>query len=184
MDYYQIIGCKDVSCRLFGNCFCDLPQDKPIIQRVVDEVFAAAPELNKLRANAEHIVPLPEVAQLDGVKSVYELTLTTTKNDPQELLVYLTKITASRMFSVLGYKACFELTKAGLPHIHVMLWSGKDYLNVAHIREKIKFPYRFELKRVRLQQNFYNYIHKELGNKEVEAYCNNHNISQIWEYKK
>lgn len=128
------------------------------------------------------IVQFPEIKDIEGVASVYELTLTTTKDDPYELRQYFQKIYESKMFDVKAFKACMELQKNGNPHIHAMLWSGKRVLNSNHIKSKIKFPYIFSLKFVRRQENFYNYILKSEKNNNIEDidYCNRKGIPQQW----
>lgn len=127
------------------------------------------------------IEPLPEVNGIDGVLSVYELTLTTTKDDPYELRQYFKKICDSKMFDVKAFKACVELQKNGMPHIHAMIWSGKKVLNSNHIKAKIKFPYIFSLKFVRRQLNYYNYILKEKDSDVIIEYCQTKGIPQIWQ---
>ena len=126
------------------------------------------------------IEPLPELKDVKGVLSVYELTLTTTKDDPYELRQYFKKICDSKMFDVKAFKACVELQKNGMPHIHAMLWSGKKVLNSNHIKAKIKYPYRFSLKFVVRQLNYYNYILKEKDSIDIIDYCNKKGIPQIW----
>ncbi|AUM61759.1 Rep [uncultured virus] len=126
------------------------------------------------------IQAFPEIEDVQGVNSVYELTLTTTKDDPYELRQYLDKIVKSKMFDVKAFKACMELQENGNPHIHAMLWSGKKVLNSNHIKTKIKFPYRFTLKFVRRQQNYYNYILKEKDSPIIIEYCQRKGIPQEW----
>ena len=84
------------------------------------------------------------------------------------------------MFDVKAFKACMELQDNGNPHIHAMLWSGKKVLNSNHIKAKIKFPYRFSLKFVRRQENFYNYILKEKDSPNIIEYCQRKGIPQLW----
>lgn len=126
------------------------------------------------------IEAFPEIKDIDGVESVYELTLTSTKDDPYELRQYLLKICESKMFGVKAFKACFELQENGHPHIHAMLWSSKKVLNSNHVKCKIKFPYRFSLKFVRRQLNFYNYILKEKDDPIIIEYCLRKGLQQIW----
>lgn len=134
---------------------------------------------HKVKVKPE-IVVFPENRDVVGVQSVYELTLTTTKDDPYELRQYLQKICESKMFDVKAFKACFELQENGHPHIHAMLWSGKKVLNSNHIKSRIKYPYRFSLKFVRRQENFYNYILKEKECPNIIEYCLRKGIQQLW----
>lgn len=134
---------------------------------------------HKVRVKPE-IVEFQENKDVEGVESVYELTLTTTKDDPYEIRQYFQKICESKMFAVKAFKACFELQENGHPHIHAMIWSGKKVLNSNHVKTKIKFPYRFSLKFVRRQLNFYNYILKEKDDPTIIEYCLRKGIQQLW----
>lgn len=116
--------------------------------------------------------------------SAYELTLTTTEDNPYLLRETVNKIMASAMFEIISYSACIELTQAGLPHVHAILYSKKKYLDASKIKAPkgpIKFPYRYELKRVRNINNYLNYIQKENGNKLIEDYCARKGIPQFWD---
>ena len=84
------------------------------------------------------------------------------------------------MFDVKGYKACFELQKNGMPHIHAMIWSGKKVLNKNHLTGKLKFPYICTLSFVRRQENFYNYILKNKMSPDIIEYCQRKGIPQLW----
>lgn len=112
--------------------------------------------------------------------SSYELTLTTTKDDPYELRTYLHKVVQSKMFGVTGFKACIELTQAGLPHIHAILYTDKKYVDATKIRTAIKYPYRYECVKVRDPVKYYNYLIKEKNNATVNIYCQQKGIPQIW----
>lgn len=113
-----------------------------------------------------------------GYKHLYELTLTqpADQKEPHLLLAGLKKIAESRMYSCLGYEACIELTNAGTPHIHALFFS-------AHTLDgtKIKkiYPYRYEFKRVRHPEKYYEYIRKEKDNNEVIKYCEEHKVPQF-----
>lgn len=113
-------------------------------------------------------------------KSTYELTLTTTKDDPYELRQWLKKIVSSRMFNVVKWKACFELTEAGLPHIHAILYSDNKYCDSSKIKS-LKYPYRYEMKPVRQLEAYNNYILKEKDNPIVQEYCLKKGITQIFD---
>lgn len=111
--------------------------------------------------------------------SVYEFTLTTTKDDPYELRQFLTKFTQSAMYAVVAWKACLELTNAGLPHIHAIIYSRNKYCDATKVK-KLGFPYRYELKRVRDLVAYNNYLLKEKDNPAIIAYCENKGIPQFW----
>lgn len=110
-------------------------------------------------------------------KSVYEITLTTTKDDPKELIGYMDKIIKSKMFGVEYYEYVIELTEKGLPHIHAVIYSNRDKIDQSQIKAKgIKFPYRYECVKVRNLPKYLIYIHKEKHNNIVLQYCEKHNI--------
>jgi len=113
--------------------------------------------------------------------SAYELTMTTTKDDPYELRQFLQKIVESKAFAVKGWSACIELQANGMPHIYAVLYSEKNYLDASKIKNRIKFPYRFELKRVKSLNNYFKYLKKEDGNASIIEYCLKKGIPQFWE---
>lgn len=111
-------------------------------------------------------------------ESVYELTLTSTEDDPYYLRMTLERIEKSAMFEIVHYEACIELTKAGLPHLHAILYSKRKTLDASKLKKM--FKYRAELKKVRNEIAFINYIKKEDGNPIVYDYCSKKGIPQIW----
>lgn len=111
-------------------------------------------------------------------ESIYELTITTTKDDPYELRQIIFKIAQSAMFEVVSCAACIELTKAGLPHIHAILYSKRKYLDASKIKRFT--PYRYELKRVRNESAYTEYIKKEKDNLTVSTYCEKKGIPQFF----
>lgn len=133
----------------------------------VKQVKAARPEVPEP-------IPLPP-----GTESVYELTLTSPDDDVYYLRQSLQKIVESRMFEVISFKACVELTQAGLPHIHAILYSKKKFLDATKI--KTKFKHRAELAKVRNLNNYLIYIHKEDGNPIIQDYCQKKGIPQFWD---
>lgn len=165
---------------LYGGNLCDACYDKSMADSRAEFMKyrpLTMPDPPKPKVDLE---PLPEINGIDGVISVYELTLTTTKDDPYELRQFFKKICDSKMFDVKAFKACVELQENGKPHIHAMLWSGKKVLNSNHVKSKIKFPYIFTLKFVRRQLNYYNYILKEKDSPNIIEYCRLKGIPQIW----
>lgn len=168
---------------LIGGNMCDIcfqDSQKPVRADLDAYVCDLLVRLGIQPKPKPQIEVFPEIKNIEGINSVYELTLTTTKDDPAELRQYLDKIVASKMFGVTAYKACYELQKNGKPHIHAMLWSTKKVLNSNHIKSKIKFPYIFTLKFVRMQPNFYNYILKNEKDISTIEYCLKNNLTQIW----
>lgn len=117
-----------------------------------------------------------------GAKSIYELTMTTTKDDPYELRQYLQKIVDSSMFEVMHYEACIELQKNGMPHIHAIIYSAKKYCDGSKIKypKGINYPYRYEFKRVRNHDNYLNYMKKDLSDNITKEYCTVKGIPQYW----
>lgn len=114
-----------------------------------------------------------------GTKSVYELTLTSPVDDPYSLRQYLSKVVKSRMFDVILCVSCIELTEAGMPHIHALLYTSRPYLDASKIKTSIKFPHRFELKIVRSCIDYINYLFKEKNNPLIIEYCNRKGVSQF-----
>lgn len=124
-------------------------------------------------------VPEPEVPVPEGTCSIYELTMTSPDDDVYYLRQSLQKIVESRMFEVIAWKACIELTKAGLPHIHAILYSKKDFLDASKL--KTKFKHRAEMVKVRSHANYLNYMKKEDGNAIIADYCQKKGIPQFWD---
>lgn len=133
----------------------------------------------------KHVDYLPDPAEVffPGIpahESVYELTLTTTKDDPYELRTFLKKVCKSKMFNIVYWKASIELTKARLPHIHAILYSSNKYCDATKIKA-LKYPYRYEFQKVRDEDAYNNYIIKEKYNVDVNMYCDQKGIPQIWD---
>lgn len=124
-------------------------------------------------------LPQEVVDKFQPYTSLYELTLTINEDDVYTLREGFNKIVSSAMFELKGYIACIELTKAGLPHIHALLFSNKKYVDGSKIKKLYK--YRYECKRVRFPGNYYNYINKERDNPLVIDYCNIKGVPQTWE---
>lgn len=183
-EIVTVNGCKIAKCLVNGNmcdqCFDDsISVDRKKMHVMIDALEKDSGFLGDLKS-AVTVEEFAEIKDVQGVNSVYELTLTTTKDDPYEIRMYFDKIVKSKMFDVKAFKACMELQQNGNPHIHAMLWSGKKVLNSNHVKTKIKYPYRFTLKFVRRQQNFYNYILKEKDSPNIIEYCLKKGIPQIW----
>lgn len=108
----------------------------------------------------------------------YELTLTTTKDDPYELRQILATVISKPMFGVKSWGACFELQKNGMPHIHSVLYTENKYMDITKMKRYI--PYRFECKRVRDLDKYLNYIQKDSGAPSILEYCARKGIDQFW----
>lgn len=111
-------------------------------------------------------------------ESMYELTLTTNVDDPYHLRTALQKIVKSKMNGVVHWEAAMELTKAGMPHIHAVLYSSKKYLDATKIK-KI-FDKRFSLSKVRDEQAWLKYIIKMKNDNVTHLYCEKKGIPQLW----
>lgn len=116
------------------------------------------------------VLAVIEKPQQPEYKSVYELTLTTIKDDPYELRQFIGKVARSVMFEVVDMPYCIELTEAGIPHIHALVYSKKRSIDASQIK-KLGFPYRYECKRVKSLPAYRNYIMKEKDNPIIVDYC-------------
>lgn len=183
--------CNCTKCRL-----CELDRaismertDPTLLTQWVRKWELSRPKYRKVKFAEPERAPgvLPPKAEMPpGAVSAYELTLTTVGDHPNELRDYLAKVIKSTVFDVVDWEACIELTEAGLPHIHAILYSRKKYVDASKIKAPkgpIKFPWRYELARVKNLDNYLNYIHKENGNPVIKAYCEKHNIPQFWDGK-
>lgn len=111
-------------------------------------------------------------------RACYELTLTTNTDEPQELIDILHTVIEKKMFGIVKWGACFELTKSGLPHIHAILWTDNKYMDITKMKRYI--PYRFELKKVRDIRAYLLYIKKEINNPIIIDYCERKGIPQFF----
>lgn len=112
--------------------------------------------------------------------SYYELTLTQPDGDerPHALLAMCDKIVTSKIFGVVDYLYCLELTEKGVPHVHMFISTSKKYLDAT----KVKWPYRFSLSRVRSVPDLIKYILKDVDPR-IGAYCILHSVSQFYAKK-
>lgn len=123
-------------------------------------------------------IPKPPIVEPEvPPRSEYELTITTTKDDPYELRMIINKIAESKMFGVNTMPYCFELQKNGMPHVHCYIYSSKKYLDASKMKKFI--PYRFELKRVINSEAYINYLYKEKDNPLIIDYCLKKGIKQF-----
>lgn len=89
----------------------------------------------------------------------YFITLTDIKEDPKDLIISIKKIINSKLINVIKYLYCFELTKDGIPHIHMVMKTDKyvkarDILNMNNGK-------RIDISLVKSLINVINYICKE-----------------------
>lgn len=154
-----------------------------IDKRTTEDIIKSMLPKKRVPKPREDHHPDPEEVFYPGIpehESVYELTLTTTKDDPYELRAFLKKVCKSKMFNIVYWKACIELTKNGMPHIHAILYSSNKYCDSTKIKA-LKYPYRYEFLKVRDEDAYNKYIIKEKNNVEVSMYCERKGIQQIWD---
>lgn len=175
--YSEMWSC-DSDC--FYYCSACWPK---ITEYISDAVFM---EIAKVRApvrNADTAVneggPIAELRTFNvpAAQSVYELTLTTGRDDPLALDAAMKKILKSKMFRIIAYQYAFELTQKGLPHVHAILYSGKRFMDATKMGTF--WQERFELKKVISEKHYINYIFKEKNNKLVIDYCRKRKIDQF-----
>lgn len=170
-------ACNNACGTLFDYDICLCPPTRAEMAKLWGW-WSYEPELYGKRPKPQ---PLPDDIEMKfrPYEGLYELTLTTNKDDPHELKELFGRITRSAMFAVKGYIACIELTKAGLPHIHALLFSSKKYIDASKI--KSMYPYRYECKRVRLPGRYYEYINKDVESAATIDYCKAKGIVQVWD---
>lgn len=156
----------------FGMMDCDNIRLPPGFWEKLHEEFTAEGIIPKFKKRVLHDLEIPKH------ESCYELTLTTPNDDPYQLRQAFQSMCDSAMVDPVMAYACIELTKAGLPHIHAIIFSKKKYLDSNKLKRFT--PHRFELKRVRQMDNYINYIKKEDGNQSIIDYCLLKGIPQFW----
>lgn len=170
MDIYDI--CE-------GNCGNMIPVDQYFCGRPECIHDFAMKQAKLVRKEVKKELPVAIIDKFAPYESLYELTLTVPADDVYSLRQGFLRILQSKMFEIKGFIACIELTKSGLPHIHALLFSNKKYLDSSKI--KTMYEWRYELKRVRLPGNYYDYINKEKNNPMVIDYCAQKGVPQTWE---
>lgn len=137
-------------------------------------------KLPKIKLPPPIVIQNPIGAQVPAnTRSIYELTLTSPVDDPHFLRQKLDLICKSNMFEVISYIGAFELTQARLPHIHAILYSKRKFLDASKMKKM--FPHRMEIKKVRDHQAYLNYIFKEKDNPDIIQYCQDKNVTQLFE---
>lgn len=149
--------------------------------------------LIKLRVPHQWVEPLPpaEPPQIGGEihpdipmhSSVYHLTLTTDVDDPYELRNSFHKFIESAQVDAVYWIAALELTKSNLPHIHVVVYSSRKYIDVKKVSKAKYFQKRFQLNVVRNLDNYLLYINKGFRSPITEEYCARKGIPQFWSIK-
>lgn len=168
MIYDDFADCyTEVDCKKFPGKKCST-HFEPCFMDYIAERFWRKKVLEVVKPKEELI----------NYQSIYEVTLTTTKDDPYELRQWIQKLAGSAMFDVVDMPYCFELTEAGMPHVHAILYSKKKWIDSTKIKA-LKFPYRYECKRVKNLAAYKNYIIKEKDNPIIIDYCNRKGIEQF-----
>lgn len=126
-------------------------------------------------------LPVEVIDKFLPYDSLYELTLTTNSDDIYTLRQWFAKIVKSAMFEVRGFMACIELQKNGNPHIHALIFSKKKYCDGTKIAKSLKFPWRYTFSRVRMPNNYYEYLNKEHANPDVIQFCAQKGVDQFWD---
>lgn len=161
-----------------GDCFYYCSECWPNISDFDDTGFSKFVNAKfPIQAQRGALIPTIHVKHNFGQKSIYELTLTTGKDDPKALISAIDKILKSKMVSSLQSAYSVELTKAGLPHIHAIVYSSRRFIDASKI--KSFWQERFELKKVISEEHYLNYILKEKNNPVIIEYCKKHNILQF-----
>lgn len=181
-SYYDMIdnmGCHGINCKWFTEV-C------PPCERC---------HLLLLKLNVPHrwVEPLPVVdppciggelhPDIPIHSSVYHLTLTSNVDDPYEIRNTFHKFIKSAQVEAVYWIAALELTKAGLPHIHVVIYSARKYVDVKKISQAKYFRGRFQLNTVRNLDNYLLYINKNFRSLITEEYCARKGVPQFWSIK-
>lgn len=134
----------------------------------------------KTRINIECGIQVHEPEEIKHPEhaSAYEVTLTTTKDDPYELRTWAKKIANSKMYGVISAPYAVELMKSGMPHIHMLIYSFKKTLDGSKLKT-LGFPYRYTFARVRNLDAYFVYINKEKNNPLNIEYCLRKGIPQF-----
>lgn len=153
-------------------------------QYLMHYVFGAPPNKPAQIKKVEKVVEPERVGgvPLFEAKSMYELTLTTDKDDPYELRQYLDKVIKSKMYEVKRWEAVIELQKNGNPHIHAVLYTDRDFLDTSKLKAKkgIGFPYRATFEKVRKPTNYLKYMKKDFTDNITSNYCLKKGIPHFW----
>lgn len=111
-------------------------------------------------------------------KHIRCLTLTTDVDDPMSLIEAADKIVKSYMFDVRHYWYALELTKSGLPHIHMLVGSHAKRFDASKIKQFWSKRYECVRPRDRTGDDYYKYLFKEINNISVIEYCQKHGVPQ------
>lgn len=117
-------------------------------------------------------------SRIPTVGNCYELTLTIPDNNEKDYMInQFQVIVKSQMIKVADWVMAFELTKAGVLHLHSMLITTKP---IQPSRIKKLYKYVFHLSKVGSMQNYLNYIQKEKDNVELLNYLKSINLNHIY----
>lgn len=172
-------GCHGTKCKWFthGGLPCQLCHE--LLRRL------GVPHKYQERAPNE---PVPHIGgeihpEIPMHSSVYHLTLTTDKDDPYEIRDALHKFVQSAQVEAVYWIAALELTKSKLPHIHVVVYSARKYIDVKKISKAKYFQKRFQLNQVKDLDKYLLYINKNFRCLITEEYCARKAIPQFWSSK-
>lgn len=120
--------------------------------------------------------PLPE-------GTAFEVTLTVPPDDSTVIMIKTLadgfyKILGSKMWDIVYYEACVELTKAGIPHIHAIVVCGGRPLKAANAKKL--YPHRMSVTRAKDLVALRDYVWKGWGNISEKNFCDDHNIRQFF----
>lgn len=163
--------CVDDKCKIFGGCWCPLPNEQ--------EIVAAAAA--KVEVDYPHLRQAPNALPLGFGKKLRFITLTRVDVDPLPLVNVWNKIISSKAIGVVKALACIELTEQGFPHMHIMCeingravkrdiqkWNG------AFVDVKVVTPNVDSVERVR------QYILKNANDERTINYLREKNMSQFY----
>lgn len=142
--------------------------DEEIQAAVRASTFKPEPK-TKSKTTPKFVMPVVDFV------STYELTLTTPDDDPKPLWEYIDRVCKLKSFGVVHIVAALELTKAAKPHIHALLYTNKRFLDA----KKVKYPHRFELKKVQSLDRYYEYIMKDVKDPRTIEYCNLRQVDHL-----
>lgn len=111
-------------------------------------------------------------------KQIRCVTLTTDIDEPHALIAAADKIIKSNMFDIRHYWYAVELTKAGLPHIHMLIGSHAKRFDASKIKSFWKKRYECVKPIDKTGDAYYKYLFKEINNPIVIDYCIKHGIAQ------
>lgn len=107
----------------------------------------------------------------------YFITLTCIDDGPEKLISAYTKIVQSQMYGIDKYIMCWELTKAGKPHIHLLVHCTKSTPKKRDL-QKFNHGYHVDMKRVKGDEcvRVIQYMKKQQQDGELINYLKKHSL--------